>query len=138
MPKIKKPEQPVEAFWITNISKKIVSLADLGLCIYPQRSVNLLDKKHYSLTKEQLIASATSGSLLAKKTLLSIRKVPPPDQPKFNTILLDENAIFQTRQRSAIKHEKIEHEELKIADEDYAEENSEDAAKEHLGKWNNK
>jgi hypothetical protein len=127
--------KPSDFFWVTNISKKIVSLTDLGICIYPMRSVNLLDNKHYSLTKEQLIASASSGSLLAKSKLLSVRKVPPPNTPKVR-IPFQEDAIYPSKQRSAVEVEDIKYEELNISDDDYANENADLAEKDHLGKYN--
>jgi hypothetical protein len=55
-----------DSFWITNISKRIVSLSDLGLAVKPMTSINLLDSKHYYLNKEQLTKSETSGSIFAK------------------------------------------------------------------------
>lgn len=126
-----------ESFWITNISKKIVSLSDLGICVYPMRSVNLLDEKHYYLTKEQLLKSAEVGSLFIKRDKIVIRQVAP-EMPGKNHIPYIDKPIFPSKQRSAQEPENIKYEELNILDEEYAEENAESAEADHLGKWNNK
>lgn len=124
-----------ETFWVTNFSKKIVSLSDLGISIQPYRSVNLLDPKRYYLTKEQLTASATSGSLKVKSSMISIRKVPPYEQIP-QPIPQDDNPEFPSRIRSGIES-KVQHfNELDISDEKYATDNADFAAADHLGKWN--
>ena len=61
-----RPEDP-SAFWVINISKKNVMLGDLGFCIHAGKYYNLLDKKHFHYTYEQLLNSLESGSLYAKK-----------------------------------------------------------------------
>jgi hypothetical protein len=132
---MKTPVQSTKEFWITNISNKAISLADLGICIYPMRSINLLDKNHYRhITEEQLTKSASSGSLFTKNKYVVVRKVAP-GAPMKTIIPLQENAVFQTRQRSAIEFEKISYDELNISDEEYAEENADIAEENHSGKW---
>src|SRR5271165_2022505 len=133
---MKTPVQPAKEFWITNTSNRAISLADLGICIYPMRSINLLDKDHYRhITKEQLIKSASSGSLFAKNKYVVVRKVAP-GTPMKTYIPLQEDATFPTRQRSVIEIEKITYEELNVSDDEYAEENADIAEQSHLGKWN--
>src|SRR6185437_12032943 len=69
----------MKSFWITNISKRNVSLGDLNLTVPAFSSINLLDKRHYHLTEEQLLNSAKSGSLYVKRSMVVVRKVPPYD-----------------------------------------------------------
>lgn len=132
-----KKEDTKDFFWITNITKKIVNLSDINVVIYPMRSLNLMDKKHYSFKKEQLIKSAESGSLKAKEKMVVVRKVPPvlEKQPR---ILIQEDAVFQTRQRSSIEVENIKYEELDVSDDQFAAENADTAETDHLGKWTQK
>src|SRR5579885_2867901 len=85
-------------FWVTNICNRNVSLADLDLTIKAFTSVNLLDKKHYPYTLEQLQKSATSGSLFAKKNMIVPRKNPPAIH--HNDVTADREAVIPSRQRS--------------------------------------
>lgn len=64
-------------FWITNISKMNVSLRDLNITIKARSHVNLLNKRHYSYTLEQLKKSAKSGSIFKKRDKIKVRQVPP-------------------------------------------------------------
>lgn len=121
-------------FWITNISKRIVSLADLALAVKPMTSVNLLDKKHYYYTKEQLMSSAASGSIFAKKDKIVVRQVPPGATRK-ELIPFQENAVIPTKQRSSVEVENIKYEELNLSDDDFAKDNADTAQQDHMGKW---
>jgi hypothetical protein len=132
---IRMKKENKEDFWITNITRKEVHLVDIGVRIKPMRSLNLLDKRHYSITKEQLDKSATSGYLFTRKNDVVIRKVPPLSE-QTHTPLIDRDAVFQTRQRSSVELENIKYEELDVSDDEYAEENSDTAETDHLGKWN--
>jgi hypothetical protein len=132
LPKKTRPSNQI--FWVTNISKTIVSLTDLGLCIQPLRTVNLLDNQHYSLSKEQLLASSISGSLFKKRDKIIVRKVPPGPQPK-TFIPHQEDAIFPTKHHSAVQMEDIKYEELNVSDDDYANENTETAQEDQLGRY---
>lgn len=67
----------LKEFWITNVSKKDVSLRDLAFTLRARTSRNLLDAKHFHYTLEQLEASATNGSLYAKSNMIKIRRVAP-------------------------------------------------------------
>ena len=98
------------------------------------RSINLLDKRHYNFTEEELLKSAQSGSLLAKSHYIVVRSVAPTTE--FNTkIPQQENAIFTTKPRSSVKIEQVNYEELNVSDDQYAVENAELAEQDHLGKW---
>jgi hypothetical protein len=111
---LKPPEE--KTFWITNISSRNVSLSDLYISVPAMASVNLLDKRHYSFTEEQLLASQKSGSLFRKRHLLSVRKVPPQMIPMAQ-ITIDPNAVMPTRTFSTYEIKQQYYEELDIKDE---------------------
>src|SRR5665213_2609119 len=108
-----KSKEKEESFWITNISKKIVSLRDLNLSIPPMKSMNLLDSRHHHLTKEQISSSVSSGSLYAKQKMVVVRKVPPLGIVK-NEILLQADSILPVKKRSAVEIKRVVYEELDI------------------------
>lgn len=130
-------KQKPDFFWITNISKRIVSLTDLALSIQPMTSINLLDNKHYSFNKEQLIKSAASGSLFNKRDKVIVRQVAPGVKRK-DLLPFKEDAVFPTKHRSVVEVENIKYEELELTDDDFAKENADTAEQDHLGKWNQK
>lgn len=123
-----KKEAP--AFWVTNMSPMNVTLADLALNIKAFSTVNLLDKRHYGYTLEQLIKSKESGSLFKKRDKIAIRDVPPPRPEKPKTPFA-QSSFFPDRARSIYEIEEEEYEELKVSDQDqkkqdelYAQENA--------------
>lgn len=111
------------SFWITNVSDRNVSLADLNLTVQAFTSINLLDTKHHSYTREQLESSAKNGSLFKKRHLLKVRKSAPVQQNA--DMLIDRDAIVPTRQRSVLDIKEKNYEELNITDEQFMEEMSE-------------
>jgi hypothetical protein len=110
------------SFWVTNICNRNVSLADLNLTIKAFSSVNLLDKKHYSYTLEQLQKSANNGSMFKKKHIISVRKVDPVVL-RMN-IPLSAETYIPNRQRSVLEIKEENYEELNVSDEQFAAENS--------------
>src|ERR1035437_3003400 len=110
-----------QSFWLVNLSDRNITLTDLALNIKAYTSINLLDKKHYRYTIEQLEKSKESGSIFNKKHALKVRETAP-DIVK-NIIEINKEAIIPTRERSiySIKNEKYE--ELQVTDDEYAEEN---------------
>ena len=128
-------QKPPETFWVTNISKVNVSLTDLNYDIPALSHVNLLDSKHHYYTKEQLELSASSGSLFKKSDKIKIRKVLPQTPPP-PILPIDRTNPMPTRQRSALKIEKVQYDELNISDDDFAKENAELAEEDRLGKYN--
>jgi hypothetical protein len=123
-----KKEQPT--FWVTNISPRNVSLADLALTIKSYTTVNLLDNKHYSYTLDQLLKSKESGSLFKKGFVIKVRDVPPSEKAK-EQMPIQREAIMPSRQRSILTIDEKEYDELKVSDEDqkkqeeiYAQENA--------------
>lgn len=112
----------MQYFWVTNISNRNVSLADLNLTIKAFSSVNLLDKKHYSFTIEQLLQSEAIGSIFNKKNKIVVRKVPP-QTIKMNVPTLSETYI-PSRERSVYSIKEEKYEELNLSDEDFAKENA--------------
>ena len=123
-----KKEAPV--FWVTNASPMNVTLADLALNIKAFSTVNLLDKRHYAYTTEQLQKSATSGSIFKKRDRIKVRNLPPPMPEKPKTPFA-QSSFFPDRARSIYEIDETEYEELKVSDEDqkmqdelYAQENA--------------
>lgn len=110
-------------FWITNISSRNVSLADLNLTVKAFTSVNLLDNKHYYYTLEQLQKSAQNGSLAKKNNLIKIRQIEP-DHITVNVPFIQETYI-PSRQRSIYDIKEEKYEELNISDEEFADQNAE-------------
>jgi hypothetical protein len=118
------------AFWVTNMSPMNVTLADLALNIKAFSTVNLLDKKHYAYTMEQLVKSKESGSLFKKRDKIAVRNLPPPRPEKPQTPFA-QSSFFPNRARSIFEIDEVEYEELKVSDEDqkkqdelYAQENA--------------
>ena len=125
---LRKP--PAETFWVTNISNRNVTLSDLALNIKAFTTVNLLDSKHYSYTKEQLEKSAASGSLFVKRHLVKKRVSAPHIEVKPGTITMLEETFIPSRERSVLSIKEEHYDELKVEeqrvdDEKFAAENAE-------------
>jgi len=132
-----KKEEKSDSFWITNITKKAHNLSDIGVIIYPMRSLNLLDRRHYQLTIAELEKCRASGSLFTKKTMVVVRQVPPGGEaPQY--IPFKEDAVYPYKARSSVELENIKYEELDVPDDVYAADNADTAQTDHLGKWNKK
>lgn len=134
---------PLE-YWVVNLSNRNVTLADLAVNIPAYRVVNLLDKKHYNYTFEQLEKSRLSGSLFAKRNMIKKRETPPPQLNQQSSIPFLQEAVIPSRERSVfvIKEEKYEeldfsNEEQKKRDEAYAEENSDFAQMDEVKPFTN-
>ena len=112
-------------YWVTNISKMNVGLSDLNLTIKALSSVNLLDKKHYSYTLEQLELSRLQGSIAKKKDKIFVREIPPEIKKKETAFIRD--AIMPNREKSIFDVKTIQYEELNLTDEQFADENAETA-----------
>jgi len=112
-----------KSFWLTNISKSNVSIADLNLTIKARSSVNLLDNKHYSYTLEQLQKSVDSGSVYSKRSKIK-KRIVAPEIIKMNVPFLRETYI-PSRERSVFTIKEEKYEELSVTDEQFAEENIE-------------
>jgi hypothetical protein len=139
-----------DSFWITNLTNRNVSLADLNLTIKAFSTVNLLDSKHYSYTREQLEKSKESGSLFIKRKMFGFRTVAPKiikeDMPIIRTLYDGDNKVWSqdgaylpSREKSVYRIAETTYEELsfapdpsldnktaqQLADERFAEENAE-------------
>jgi len=110
------------SFWLTNISNRNISLTDLNLTIKAYSSINLLDKRHYQYTLEQLQNSAHSGSIFKKSNKLAVRKMAPkiihPNMP------FDSETYIPSRERSLYNIKEEKYEELTLSDEDFAKESA--------------
>jgi hypothetical protein len=111
-----KSRQPDPQFWVTNISTKNVTLSDLALNIKALSTVNLLDKKHYNYTLEQLTSSKTSGSLFNKRDKILLRLSAPPVEKKEKMPILH-HAYIPSRQKSLFEIKEVKYDELEVADE---------------------
>lgn len=120
-----KSKSPLEPeFWVTNVSKRNVTIADLGLSIPTRRSYNLLDSRHFNYTEEELIKSATEGSLWKKRHMVRMG-IEPSQQPQDEGPVLSEQPI-QVRKVSAVILEEPEYSDWLYSDEEFAHEMSED------------
>ena len=106
------------SFWVINISKQNVCLADLGLTVPVGRSMDLLDKRHFSYTLEQLKKSHESGSLYKKQKKVLVRN-KPSEIPVKPGVYISKQPI-PSRHRSAVKVEEPKYEELNFSDERFA------------------
>lgn len=109
-------QKPIKVFWITNFSDRNVSLADLNMTVPARSSVNLLDSKHYSFTEEQVLQSATSGSIFKKSHLISVRRVPPQMIPRAQ-IIIDPHSVLPARSASIYEIKRENYEELDFEDD---------------------
>lgn len=114
----------VQSFWITNASKFNVTLADLALNIKSYTTVNLLDKKHYKYTIEQLQKSSISGSLFKKRDKIMIRNLAPIIN-KEQISIQAQNIDIVAKERSIFNIKEEKYEELQISDDDYIKEDFE-------------
>lgn len=106
-------------FWIINISKQNVSLADLALTVPAGKSINLLRKAN-NFTAEQIYNSVNSGSILKKSDKIKIRKVRPV-RPEPKEIKVSTQPRIATA-RSTVEFKENKFEELLFSDEKLAEE----------------
>lgn len=113
------------SFWLTNISKRNVSLADLNLTIKSFSSVNLLDKRHYAYTLEQLEKSVSSGSVFKKRDKIVVRILAPEVTKK--NMIIDRDTSIPSRERSIYSIKQENYEELNVSDEDFAKDNADTA-----------
>ena len=111
-----------KAFWITNISKRNVSLADLNLTVKALSSINLLEEGHYYYTIEELEKSAKEGSIYNKRDKIFVRQVEP-EIFKMN-VPFNKETFIPTRERSLYQIKQEVYEELSLTDEAFAEENA--------------
>lgn len=96
-----------------------VSLTDLNLTVKALTTVNLLDKRHYNLTEEQLRRSAEKGSIFNKNDKIFVRKVEAQiDKP--HHIYMEENINLNSRERSILSIKQEKYEELDVSDESFA------------------
>ena len=114
---------PDASFWLTNISDKNVSLSDLNLTIKAFSSVNLLDKKHYKYTLEQLNASVNNGSVFKKRKMI-VKRIFSPEQTKKYITAINRDTIIPSRERSILIIKEENYDELNISDEQFAKESA--------------
>src|ERR1019366_1500977 len=101
--------------WITNISNRNVSLSDLNISVPAGCSINLLDKKHYKFTEEQVNKSAENGSIFKKRDKIFVRKVPPQMIPRAKIEMFPD--IIPPRTTSIYEIKQENYEELNVSEE---------------------
>jgi hypothetical protein len=107
-------------FWVTNICfTKDISIDDLRVRIRRGCSINLLDRKHYSLTEDQINKSLENGSLKRKGHVLKIRQVAPEKEKLI--VDFDKNPRLLKKVRNVVEIETPQFEELDFDDEKEAE-----------------
>jgi hypothetical protein len=117
-------------FWVINISKRNVSLRDLGLTLKSGQSYNLLDSRHFNITIEQIINSVDSGSLYLKRDKIKLRA--RPEKPLKETLEICQMSSERRRTNLVIVKESSEtvlpdfNDEQSISDQKFAEEFSSD------------
>ncbi len=115
-------KQQNQEYWLTNTCPRNVSLADLNLTIKAYTSVNLLDKKHYQYTLEQLNKSVESGSVYKKRDKIVVRKFAP--ELFDNNVKINHDEIIPSREKSVLEIKEEKYEELDLSDEKFAAENA--------------
>ena len=98
------------SFWVYNVSKMNVSLRDLNITIPANAIMNLLDERHHNYTLDQLILSASSGSLYIKRDKLKTTNNPPQIIPKA-TLQISKEARF-IAPRSSVRVEEKKYDEI--------------------------
>lgn len=90
-------KQKDKQLWITNISRKRdISIGDLRLTIRIGQSINLLDKKHFKYTEEQIRTSIEKGSLFLRRDVIKVREVAP--------VVFNMKLEVQQSDRSNLRH----------------------------------
>jgi hypothetical protein len=107
-------------FWITNISRRDVLLADLSLKIPAGSSMNLLDDRHFDYNIDQLQKSAQQGSIHTKRDKIKVCD-NPPEIPVHPGIYLSKEPRY-VPPRSSIKIEEKVYDELPNLDQLVSEE----------------
>ena len=67
-------KKPTTEFWITNISKMVITIGDLNLSIKPKQSINLFKQ---IFDKQEIKTSLLSGDLLKRKKMFVFGKTQP-------------------------------------------------------------
>lgn len=111
-------------FWITNISNRDITLHDLGVTIRSRTSINLLNKRHYQLTLEQLNDSLTKGSLFSRRRAVIKRATAPTINSLSFKMAIDHNAIIPSRTHSIYEIKQEQYDELIVSDEEFADANA--------------
>jgi len=113
---MKTPSKPKPEFWVTNVSNRNVTLADLACSIKAFTTVNLADMRRYGLTMAQLQKSEESGSLFLKRNTIIPRNIVPPKEPE-KTIPILHNAYIASRTKSVFEIKEVKYEELEVSDD---------------------
>ena len=112
----------VNEFFVINITNKNIVLGDLYTTVPARATVNFLSK-HYNFTLDQLIDSATKGSLFRKRSMLWLRN---GELIKDKEVIKLEDAIMPSRTNSkSVLEPEVYDELLDISDDEYLEDHFE-------------
>lgn len=107
--------------WITNISKKNVTLRDLNISIPAMRSINLLGKNN-RFNLELVEKSISSGSIFAKRDKIKVRRVAPFDEKKVLEVSKEPLYTADNVLLSQVVIDNPHYEELSMSDEQFFDE----------------
>ena len=107
---------------MTNTSvDRDVSIGDLRITVRRGQTVNLLDRKHYHFTIEQLRKSAESGSLKAKSYFLKVREKAGAPRTVKMIQEIEPRRVLKSVPRNAVKIEEPKYKDLDFVEEADAE-----------------
>lgn len=112
----------ITQFWLCNISERDVSLSDLRVKVPAQSGINLLDKRHYSYTWEQLKESMESGSIYRKRNIIKIGKGPPQSMEPVQKTVSTRPIMIRKRTCVIVSEDSEYDDEFAFSDETYADE----------------
>lgn len=107
--------------WITNISKKNVTLRDLNMSIPAMRSINLISKNN-RFNLELVERSISSGSIFAKRDKIKVRRVAPFDEKKVLEVSKEPLYTADNVLLSQVVIDNPHYEELSMSDEQFFDE----------------
>ena len=118
--------------WLTNISKTIICLDDIGYTLQPRQTLDVLDDRHSNLTLEIVEASINKGSIGASLNKTIFMRKSAPTKDAFKGKIEISKVSFPYKQRMIVEVEEPNYEELYIgiSDEEYANDNAEIAGAE--------
>jgi len=119
-------KKPKSEFWISNITKKDIKIADLGFYIPAGKSLNLLSN-NFKFTYLQIVKSAQEGSLYNIRDRVKVRLIEPPKPIQSGNIITKIPLwLERSKLRASLVVQEKEFEELNFSDESFAEEMSSD------------
>ena len=119
------------------MTKRLISLGDLGVLLQPYQAVNLLDRKNYPNITEGLITiSLKAGALYRVRDWVRERKIPPAIKDLKGPAKIGvSEQDYPSKIRSLLEHKEFNYDEMQVSDEEYAKENADSAEMDDSGKY---